>query len=135
MALKRRYAQAKGALFASDLFADREKLAADMAHLGAVVVMFDPKADLAAIKPIRPYRANRRVWTRTALDILRTSDRPLRTWELARKVMAKHGVPLDDKGALFSIGCSLQAVLRKRVEEGTVRRSGKPPYWSAARDD
>jgi hypothetical protein len=125
---------AKGALVADGLFADQERIGADMAHLGAVVLMFDPNADLSAIQPIRPYRANRGNWARSALDCIRTAERPITTIELARAVMVKERVPLDDRTALNSIICSLHAVLRKRVEDGSIRAYGRPKRWSAARD-
>src|SRR5258708_38445348 len=83
MALRRRYGQAKGAGNASDV-----------EHLGAVILMFEPGADLAAIAPIRLYKPHRERWSRTALHILRTANAPMRARELARRVMAEHGGPI-----------------------------------------
>src|SRR3984957_3871397 len=100
MALKRRYGQAKGA---------HDAAAVD--HLGAVILMFEPGADLAAIPSIRPYKAHRERWSRTALHVLRTANAPMRARELARRVMALPGVDPNDEARLFSIQCTVQAVL------------------------
>ncbi|SRR5258708_5082816 len=121
MALRRRYGQAKGAGNASDV-----------EHLGAVILMFEPGADLAAIAPIRLYKPHRERWSRTALHILRTANAPMRARELARRVMAEHGADPDDEARLFSIQCSVQAVLGRLADQGAVVISGKPRRWSIA---
>jgi hypothetical protein len=64
-ALRRKYGQLLGE--ARDLLADRPRIKADLEHVGAVLRMFDPDVDLAAITPIRPYKARRGRWNRTAL--------------------------------------------------------------------
>ena len=130
-ALRRRYAKSKGEL--GDLFCDRERIKADMAHLGAVLVMFAPDADLAAIRPIRPYKAQGRRWSRTALDILRTANRPLKAFELARLVMSRQGVA-PDRRTMMTIAYSLQAVLARLQQRGLVVTTGKPRRWSVTAD-
>jgi len=64
-ALKLLYGQRLGE--ARDLFADHERLNAELAALATVLRMFDPGIDLAAIRPIRPYKPRRTRWARTAL--------------------------------------------------------------------
>lgn len=131
-ALKRKYGQCKGQL--ADLFSERDRIKADMAHLGAVLVMFEPDIDLAAIRAIRPYKPGRGRWNRTALEILRKANHPLRAFELARMVMSAQGVP-PDRDTLFSIGYSLQAVLARLQVQGLVTATGKPRRWSIALGD
>jgi hypothetical protein len=126
MALRRRYGQALGMIAAGE---DRT---ADLAHLGAVILMFAPDTDLAAIAPIRPYKPHRERWSRTALRILRTANHPLRATELARLVMSAHGVDPNDEARLFSISCGLQAVLGRLARRGMIAVSGKPRRWSVA---
>jgi hypothetical protein len=133
-ALKRRYGLAKGALEVADLFTDQVEHREAMGHLGAVILMIEPTTDLAAIRAIRPYQARKGYWSRDAFDILRTANRPLRTYELARMVMARNDIAYNDRAALFSIGCSLQAVLARQAREGTVRHFGKPRRWIVAKD-
>jgi hypothetical protein len=128
-ALKRRYGLAKGQLAANP---GSNQAAVDLAHLAAVLVMFDPELDLASIPTVRPYKAQRERWSRTALRILRTSDRPLRARELARMVMTAHHVPLEDHKRLLSISCGLQAVLGRLQAHGLVYTVGKPRRWAVA---
>ena len=89
---------------------------------------------LHKLRAIRPYQARKGYWSRDAFDILRTANRPLRTYELARMVMARNDIAYNDRAALFSIGCSLQAVLARQAREGTVRHFGKPRRWIVAKD-
>ena len=129
LALKRKYGQCKGA--AADLFADRERIAADMGHLGAVLAMFDPDVDLAAIPAIRPYKPRRGRWNRTALKILRQANAPMRGRDLARSVMAEHGIEPDYR-TMDSIETSLLAVLIRLERRGFVVATGKPRRWAVA---
>jgi hypothetical protein len=128
-ALKRRYALTLGQSAANPA---SNALADDLAHLGAVILMFSPCEDLGAIAPIRPYKANRERWSRTALRILRTAERPLRTRELARMIMRARGVDLEDERRLVSIACTLQAVLGRMAVQGLIRVTGKPRRWSVS---
>jgi hypothetical protein len=120
-ALRRKYAELKGK-------GDSDA----MAHVGATLLMFDPAEDLARIAPLRPYKADREHWTRTALDIMRADHTPLRACELARKVKAAHEVPLDDQRRLVTITCALQGTLAKLADQGLVEISGKPRRWALA---
>jgi hypothetical protein len=128
-ALTKRYGRAKGEL--GLLTADREKVKADMAHLGAVLAMFEPGIDLDAIPPRRPYKPARGRWNRTAMEVLRKANHPLKAFELARLVMSAQGVP-PDRATLYSIGYSLQAVLVRLERQGLVVATGKPRRWSIA---
>lgn len=123
-ALKRRYGQALGMRRLEPVQAE-----ADLAHLRAVIFMFNPAEDLAAIRPIRPYKVDRERWNRTVLTILKAADRPLRAMELARLVLVAHGIDPTDKRRLFSISCSLQAVLGRLATKGLVSATGKPRRW------
>jgi hypothetical protein len=117
-ALKRRYALALGA-----------RADADLAHLAAVIAMFNPDEDLAAIRPVRPYKAERERWHRSVLRALKVTDRPLRARELARLVMVAHGIDPRDHGRLVSISCGLQATLGRLEAQGFVVVTGKPRRW------
>ena len=55
--LRRKDAQLKG--LAGDLLSDQARITRDMEHVGAVLLMFDPAADLDTIAPIRPYKPAR----------------------------------------------------------------------------
>jgi len=126
--LKRRYAQTLGAIRKGE---DR---AGDLAHLAAVILMFSPVEDLAAIRPVRPYRARTRGWSRTAIRLLRAANRPLRGRELARLVMQAHGVDPADMRTLVSIECGMQPILLRLADSGVVEATGKPRRWSVVRE-
>ena len=122
--LKRRYAQTLGLIAAGE---DRSD---DLAHLAAVIRMFQPDADLGAIRPIRPYRENRERWTKDALDILRTEGWPMTARALARAVLERRGLPLVRRN-LKPVECSLHAVLERLEGRGVVREPGQPKRWSS----
>jgi hypothetical protein len=130
LALKRRYAVCKGQL--GDLLCDRAAIKADMAHLGAVLAMFEPGIDLDAIRAVRPYKAKRGRWNRTAMEILREANAPMRGRELARRVMLAQGLEPDFR-TVCSIEASLQAVLLRLAAMGLVKITGKPRRWAIAR--
>lgn len=120
--LKRRYAQTLGLIAAGQ---DRTD---DLAHLGAVIIMFNPAANLGAIEPIRPYRPNRVRWSRTALSILRGQNAPMTARALAKCVLTARGVPLV-RANLKRVECSLHAVLARLESNGVVRAWGSPKRW------
>lgn len=131
-ALKRKYGERRGEFAGRDMLTDCERIKTDMAHLGAVLAMFEPGVNLAAIRPWRPYKPHRGRWSRTALDILQRANRPLRAYELARLVMSEQGMEADRR-TMFSIGCSLQAVLARLQGQGLVTAHGKPRQWAISR--
>lgn len=107
--------------------------AADVAHVAAVLLLFNPDEDVAAIAPIRPYviRSGKSprgaVWMRGALDVLRTANAPLAASELAERVIAARGLPYSralHRGAASSIRTGLKA------KSGVVCHHGRPSRWS-----
>ena len=123
-ALKRRYAQALGLVRIGADGGD-----ADLAHLAAVIAMFNPDEDLSAIRAVRPYKVERERWHRSVLRALKAADGPLRARELARLVMVAHGIDPTDHGRLVSISCGLQATLGRLRNAGLVGVTGKPRRW------
>ena len=121
--LKRRYAQTLG------LVAAGEDRAEDLAHLAAVIRMFQPGADLSAIRPIRPYREHRQRWSRDALTILRKANAPMTARAIARRVLSARGVPLT-RPNLQRVECSLHAVLERLEGRGVVRATDAPKRWA-----
>ena len=130
-ALRLKYGRLKGQAAASPW---SNQLASDLAHVGAVLLMFDPDAELDAIPVRRPYKPHRERSSWTALGILRTSPKPLKARELARMVMAAQGVDPNDRRRLISISCGLPIVLGRLVRQGLVYTVGKPRRWAVVRD-
>ena len=127
LALKRKHGQLRG-LLKWNALADREAIAAEIAHVEAVLRMFEPDVDLAAISIIRPYKVERERWLPTVLQILRTADHPMRAREIARRVMRLHGLE-PDQARLVAISCGLQGTLGRLADEGLVKAVGKPRRW------
>ncbi len=127
-ALKRQYARTLGLARI-----DPAQAKSDLAHLAAVIRLFSPDEELAAIRPVRPYKADRERWHRTVLQTLKAADRPLRARELARLVLVARGIDASDHARLLSIGCGLQATLGRLEAQGFVCVSGKPRRWGLAR--
>ena len=130
--LRRKYGQLKG--LADDLLSDRERVTHDMEHVGAVLLMFDPIADLDAIAPIRPYKVDRGRWHRDALKMLREANQPMTVIELAQRVIALRGVSEEDTRTRTSIVCGLHGVLGRLKGQGLVTASrGRPRRWAITR--
>lgn len=67
-ALRRKYGQLLGVQAG---LLENNQVADDVAHVGALILMFDPNMDLATIPLIRPFKPHRERWSRTALRIMR----------------------------------------------------------------
>jgi hypothetical protein len=127
-ALRRKYAELKGILkFRPEM--DAEPTLEALRHVAAVLRMFAPAEDLAAIKPVRPYKPDRSLWTRSALDMLRTADRPLTAREIALRLIA---AGVGERADLSSIECSLHASLARIEGRGLERLEGAPKRWRVA---
>ena len=83
------------------------QLIIDLDNLDATIRLFEPDIDLAEIKckPLPPrHHAYRGEVSRTVLDALRQSERPLNTQELAQHVMAHRGLNTADKRLVQLMG-------------------------------
>jgi hypothetical protein len=121
-ALKRQYALALGFVEAGE---DR---AADLEHLAAVIGMFSPDEDLGAIRPIRPYRANRDRWLADALAVLRQCGEPMTPRALARRILSDRGVALT-RAKLQPVEVSLHFCFERLEGRGLERMVGPPKRW------
>ena len=127
--LRRRYAKTLGQIGAGE---DRGE---DLAHLGAVILMFRPETDLAAIAPIRPYRSRKpgplSAWVRAALDVLRTANGPLSAHDVALRIIAAQQLAYSPDAAR-NIRTAVRIAMQRR-EGVTVRREpGSPMRWTLA---
>jgi hypothetical protein len=119
-ALKRQYGRTLGSV------ARGEDRGGDVAHLAAVIRMFNPDEDLSAIRAIRSNIRHRRdrkgAWTTRALAVLREAAEPMTTREIARCVAQAHS-----GRTVHSIQCSLQVTLPKL--HGVMLLPGSPKRW------
>jgi len=121
--LKRQYGKTLGFIGAGEDRAD------DLAALARVIRMFATDADLAEIKPIRPYPPNRDRWTRDALTILRQANEPMTARALARRVLEARGVALTRRN-LQRTECSFHATLERLEGDGVIRVGDGPKRWA-----
>ena len=126
-ALRRKYAELKGVL-KYDPTADEGATLLAARQVGCVLRMFSPEVDLTAIDPVRPYKEDRRKWSRTALNILRLERRPMTARALAKRVLWARCVR-SSPDLLVSVECSLHAVLARLEGRGVVRLPGEPKRW------
>ena len=105
----------------------------DLEHVAAVLVLFNPGEDVAAIQPIRPYShlsgksPRKAVWMRGALDVLRTANGPMTARDIAGRVIAAAGLPYS-RALHRNATASILTGLRKKA--GVTCHPGKPRRWS-----
>lgn len=96
-------------------------------HLDATIRLFDPKADIAGIKPkaIPPFMgAQRGANARAVFALLRTAERPCTTREITLHVMASRGLDTTDKG-LITLMCRRVSTALRHYRQLKILRSGK----------
>jgi len=105
--LVRKYARTLGELRRDP---SSDQLRDDLAHLEAVIRMFDPGWD-GYVKPIRPKASirwgKRGLCTRAAMEVLREATEPLTVREITVRVIARLGIPADDEAVFHSVPKSL----------------------------
>ncbi|MEP7349300.1 MAG: hypothetical protein ABI668_05015 [Sphingorhabdus sp.] len=130
-ALSAKHARLQGAV-ARDC-PDKATYMADLQHVEHVIRMYAP--DWQPSPPVNPRRpailGSYGAMIRGALDVLRTADRPLTTFEIAREIVARHtkAQPSDVKAVAGSIHMGLRA----RVGKGVVMIEGFPARWALER--
>ena len=129
--LRRRYATTLGMVRAGE---DRTD---DLAHLGAVILLFRPETDLTAIAPVRPYRHGkpgpRSAWVRMALDVLRTANGPLSAHDIALRIIAAAGLPYSPATAR-NIRTAVRIAFKRREGTTLIRTGSDPQRWVLAPD-
>jgi hypothetical protein len=108
-------------------------LTADLAHIEAVMRLFDPSWDKAGVRPIIPYTPSR--WRkkglgmRTTIEILKRADTPLTTREIATQVLERLSLPKPDRWEFNSLCASFHTSLSHQIDKGLVMVEGKPKRW------
>jgi hypothetical protein len=126
--LKRQYAYTLG------MIARGEDRSEDLAHLAAVICIFQPDADLAAIRPVRPCRKDRAKWLQAGLEVLRKEGSPMTGRAIARRLLEARGIPLTEKN-LKRAECSLYFSFGRMEGDGLMRAEGSPKRWAVERDE
>jgi hypothetical protein len=109
-----------------------------MRQVGAVLKLLDPEYSLRRIS-IRRRKPNpwfkRGTVFRSAIDVLRTAEKPLSAQAIAEAMLAKKGVAGVDRRALRDLTGAVKSSLRNH-NGGTVNGDGgKPERWRLATTD
>ena len=117
----------KRAILAGEADALRSRLAqigTDLAHLDAVIRLFNPDCDLARIRPKRPRAPDATKpgeMSRFVLDALRDAAEPGPTPAIAARLMAERGMDGQDRRLLRNVTKRVGMTLRHQEQRGTVR--------------
>lgn len=128
-ALRSRYAHTLGELRAMEPKCD--KLKEDLAHLAAVIRLFQPTSNLSAIPSIRPKAARRNSYLPQALTILRLANGPMTTREIAKRMLTLRGMVINER-TLTPVESSLLTTLKRKVRDGDLIVTARPKRWSVA---
>ena len=131
MGLVRRRAEIAGEIEATH---DRlRQLLADLEHLDATILQFDPTHQVEAIKPkaFRPPKhwANRGQMSRVVLSILRQAAEPLTTRDIALELLVSRALDKDDQRLLRLMTKRVGVALRMQRDKGAVRSDQGPGQY------
>lgn len=126
--LVRKYARMLGRLRVADTATESDAMWTEMAHMEAVIRIFDPSIDPWNIRPVRHSRSGRSRYLRDAITILRQVGEPMSARDLARCILADRGIRFI-RPALEAIACPLHQGLGRMEGLGLVRLSRTPRRW------
>ena len=116
------------------------QLLADLEHIDATILQFDPSHQVEAIKPkaFRPPKdwANRGQMSRIILSILRQAAEPLTTRDIALELLVSRALDKDDQRLLRLMTKRVGVALRMQRDKGAVRSDqgpGQYQIWEIAR--
>jgi hypothetical protein len=117
---------------------EARRLAQSMRHVEAVLKLLDPDYCLRRIA-VRRRKPNpwfkRGTVFRSAIDALRTSDKPLSAQEIAESMLTKKGISGIDRRALRDLTGAVKSSLRNH-KDGVVSGDGKrPERWALTAAD
>ena len=111
-----------------DLEARMRQARADLAHVDATILLFDPDANPAGIKPKRS--SDRSGWfengekSRLVRDALRTTGQPVAADDVVRHVMEEKGLDPADKKVRQKLVQSFLGVLHRMHDHKEVAKIG-----------
>jgi hypothetical protein len=126
LSLERKYAR----LLGRALKAPSKAISRDIAHVEAVIRMFDPNWCGASIQPVAPRTPCR--WRkrgdglRLALQVLREADGPLSATEIATRALTISGRATPSESDHRIIGTDLSYLLRRHLGAALVEIEGRP---------
>jgi hypothetical protein len=128
--LEQKYAR----LLGQQAKAPDKALAATLAHIEAVIWLFEPDWSAASIKPVMPKAPSR--WRRRgdgfrlALQVLREAECALSATEIATRALAISGRAAPSESDHRIIGTDLSYLLRLHLGAALVEIEGRPRRYS-----
>jgi hypothetical protein len=109
------------------------QLLADLEHIDAAILQFDPSHQVEAIRPkaFRPPKdwANRGQMSRIILSILRQAAEPLTTRDIALELLVSRALDKDDQRLLRLMTKRVGVALRMQRDKGAVRSDQGPGQY------
>ncbi|MBC8159030.1 MAG: hypothetical protein ISR44_06460 [Rhodospirillales bacterium] len=109
------------------------QLLADLEHIDATILQFDPTHQVEAIKPkaFRPPKdwSNRGQMTRIVLSILRQAAEPLTTRDIALELLVSRALDKDDQRLLRLMTKRVGVALRLQRDKDVVRSEQGPGQY------
>jgi hypothetical protein len=127
--LERKYAQ----LLGDQVKRPSPSLEVDVAHIAAVIKMFDPAWTGADVRPLVMKRRSR--WgkrgtgIRAAMSVLKEAEKPLSAREIASEVMLRRGQPDAPNHEIVQIMAGINYGMQKRIGSEVVLIKGYPKRW------
>jgi hypothetical protein len=129
--LERLHAELAGKIL--DNKAEAQRLRSHMKSVEEVLKLLAPGYDT---RPIAVRRRKPNPWFkrgtvfRSAVDVLRTADRPLTTLEIARRMVAIKGVQGAPRKGIRVLAGAIQASMRKHKGGMVVAHGERPTRWA-----
>jgi hypothetical protein len=115
------------------------QIGTDLGHLDAVIRLFDPDYNLAAIRPKRSHGrdiANRGERSRMLFTVLREASEALSTAEIVRRMMEHDGQDACDQRTIKLLVKRVGTALARQETRGVVqslRETGRAVVWKVVR--
>ena len=115
------------------------QMVANLEHLDATILQFDPTYEVKAIKPsgVRPKDwAKRGEMTRIVLHILRHAAAPMSSRDIAYELLTVRGLDRTDRRLIGQTTRRVAVALRLQRDKGLVRSEQKPgqfQLWEVAK--
>ena len=127
-ALKQKRAEVSGRI--ADLEERTKQMRADLVHIDATLVLFDPEARPDEIRPKKALKGRTGYFkageiSRRCREAVRVSAEPLSCDDVVRQTMVDKGLDLDDKVLRQDLGQRFLWALTRMAKTGVVARVGR----------
>ncbi|HWI28700.1 MAG TPA: hypothetical protein VN668_17120 [Stellaceae bacterium] len=112
---------------------DKAPIRANIEHVAATILLLDPAYDLASIQPVERYKHNplfaRGECFPAALAVLRRSQMPLTSKEIATRLLQERGITLPDRKMVRHMVGAVHTSFRNHAGGMIIAVGSKPQRW------